>query len=198
VASPYAAREPVQEVMRREPEYQQWMTSANPLRRELLLQSFVTSLPQLLRYADRSSMAHGREVRLPLLDRRIAEFAFSLPASFLSDRGVSKRILRDAVAPLVPERVLARRDKIGFETPQASWLEQPLAREQIAATLLSDTARERGLYDVTAIEADVRAGAWRDSSAIWRALNMERWLQLFERAPGSSAPPDRLVPARAG
>jgi asparagine synthase (glutamine-hydrolysing) len=192
-ASPYAGGEAVQAVMRREPEYVSWMHAADPLRRELLLQCFVTSLPQLLRYADRSSMAHSREVRLPLLDRRIAEFALSLPASFLSDRGTSKRVLRDAVRGLVPSRVLTRRDKIGFETPQARWLDSPRARELISATLLDPVARERDLYDVDAIEADVRAGRWRDPSAIWRALNLERWLCLFEAAPSSAG----LVPARA-
>jgi asparagine synthase (glutamine-hydrolysing) len=196
LAPPYAAREPVEEVSRRDPEYMPWMRAADPLRRELMLQCFVTSLPQLLRYADRSSMAHGREVRLPLLDRRIAEFALSLPASFLSSEGVSKRILRDAVGGLVPNRVLARRDKIGFETPQAMWLELGAAREQIAATLLDREARGRGLYDTGAIEADVAAGRWRDPNAIWRALNLERWLELFERAP-APVRPDRLEPAGA-
>jgi asparagine synthase (glutamine-hydrolysing) len=195
ISSPYAGREVVRATMKREPEYLPWMRLADPLRRELLLQCFVTSLPQLLRYADRSSMAHSREVRLPLLDRRIAEFALSLPASFLSDRGVSKRVLRDAVRGLVPERVLCRRDKVGFETPQARWLGTPRAREQIAATLLDSRARERGVYDVSAIEADVHAGRWRDPDAIWRALNLERWLSLFEAEPSRS--PAGLVPARA-
>ncbi len=92
------------------------------MRRELLLETFVTSLPTLLRYADRSSMAHSREVRLPYLDRRVAEYAFSLPAAFLCQDGVTKRILRDAVRGLVPESILARRDKIAFEPPQARWL----------------------------------------------------------------------------
>ena len=197
LAPPYAASEPVEQVSRRDPEYMTWMTSADPLRRELLLQCFVTSLPQLLRYADRSSMAHGREVRLPLLDRRIAEFALSLPASFLSSEGVSKRILRDAVGDLVPARVLSRSDKIGFETPQARWLELPAARQQIASTLLDPRARGRGLYDDGAIEADVAAGRWRDPNAIWRALNLERWLELFERPPHTPAWRDRLEPAGA-
>ena len=75
---------------------------ADPLRRELLLQCFVTSLPQLLRYADRNSMARSRELRLPFLDRRIAEFALSLPAGWLYQAGIAKRILRDAVRDVVP------------------------------------------------------------------------------------------------
>ncbi len=196
-ASLYAGKGAVQGVVARDAEYAGWMRARDPLRRELLLQCFVTSLPQLLRYADRSSMAHSREVRLPLLDRRIAEFALSLPASFLSEGGTSKRILRDAVAEIVPARVLARRDKIGFETPQASWLEAPRARAAIASTLLDTRARERGLYATDAIEQDVRAGRWRDPNGIWRALNLERWLLLFEATPSAEPSPVGLTAARA-
>ena len=91
----------------------------SPLRRELLRQTFHTSLPTLLRYADRSSMAFSREVRLPFLDRRVAEYALSLPPTVsVVWAGVRKAVLRDAVRGLVPDEVLARRDKVGFETPQ--------------------------------------------------------------------------------
>jgi asparagine synthase (glutamine-hydrolysing) len=156
-----------------------WMRAADPLRRELYTEAFVTSLPQLLRYADRSSMAHSREVRLPFLDRRVAELAFSLPAGFLYRDGVSKAVLRAAVQGAVPARVLARRDKVGFEPPQARWLAEPAFRERIRDTLLDPVARGRGLYDAAAIEADARAGRWRDSAAIWRALNAELWLRAM-------------------
>ena len=73
-----------------------------PLARELLRQSFHTSLPQLLRYADRNSMAHSREVRLPFLSRAVAEYGFSLPAAFVYRKGVTKAVLRDAVRGIVP------------------------------------------------------------------------------------------------
>ena len=53
-------------------------------------------------------MAHSREMRLPFLDRRIAEFAYSLPPAWVYERGVSKRILRDAGRALVPESILRR------------------------------------------------------------------------------------------
>jgi asparagine synthase (glutamine-hydrolysing) len=179
-ASPYATSELVRAASGNEPRYLPWMRALRPLPRELLLQSFVTSLPQLLRYADRSSMAHSREVRLPLLDRRVAEYALSLPAAFAFTPGTTKRILREAARGLVPDSVLARNDKVGFETPQAQWLGAPRARKHIADCLLDDRARARGLYDCAAIEADLRAERWRDTAAIWRALNLERWLTLFE------------------
>jgi asparagine synthase (glutamine-hydrolysing) len=150
-----------------------------PLARELLMETFDTSLPNLLRYADRSSMAHSREVRLPFLDRRIAELALSLPASFLYANGVTKRVLRDAALGLVPDSVLTRRDKVGFEPPQKRWLAEPGLRKLAADVLLDPIADRRGLYARAAIEEDVRRGEWRDSDGIWRALNAELWLRAL-------------------
>jgi asparagine synthase (glutamine-hydrolysing) len=129
-------------------------------------------------------MAHSREVRLPFLDRRIAEFALSLPASFVYRNGVTKAVLREAVRNVVPAEVLERRDKVGYETPQAAWLATSAFRSLIAEVLLDPRARGRGLYDTRAVEADVRSERWRDPSGIWRALNLELWLQAFDLTPG--------------
>ena len=189
-AAPYASADAVElseaaTVARIEP----WARERDPLRRQLLIQCFETSLPHLLRYADRSSMAWSREVRLPFLDRRIAELALSLPARYVYRDGVSKRVLRDAARGLVPESVLARRDKVGFEPPQREWLQQPAFRERIAEVLLDPAARARGLYDAEALADDLRTGSWRDSDGVWRALNAELWLRnLVEaREPLASA-----------
>jgi asparagine synthase (glutamine-hydrolysing) len=159
----------------------------SPLARELLRQSFHTSMPALLRYADRNSMAHSREVRLPYLDRRLAEYALSLPPGFLYRGGVTKAVLRDAVRGLVPPVVLARRDKVGFEAPQARWLRDPVWVARIREVLLDPRARGRGFYDLSAVEADVRADGWRDTDGIWRALNLELWLDAFDRSRAPAA-----------
>jgi asparagine synthase (glutamine-hydrolysing) len=152
----------------------------SPISHELLRQTFHTSLPALLRYADRSSMAHSREVRLPFLDRRVAEYALSLPAGFLYRDGAKKAILREAVAGIAPPQVLARRDKIGFEPPQARWFSEPRFINLVSEALLDRQARTRGWYASDVIEADVAAGQWRDPAGIWRALNVELWLQAFQ------------------
>ena len=82
-----------------------------------------TSLPTLLRYEDRNSMAHSVESRLPFLTTQMAEYALSLPDDYvLTDRAVSKAVLRRSLAGVVPSQILRRRDKVGFETPQAKWL----------------------------------------------------------------------------
>jgi asparagine synthase (glutamine-hydrolysing) len=152
----------------------------SPLARELIRQGFYTSLPGLLRYADRNSMAHSREVRLPFLDRRIADFAFSLPSDFIYRDGTTKAVLREAVRGIVPDIVLNRRDKVGYETPQAQWLSEPAFVELIRDVLLDSSARSRGIYSSDVVEQDALAGRWRDPQGIFRALNLEVWLRTFE------------------
>jgi asparagine synthase (glutamine-hydrolysing) len=126
-------------------------------------------------------MAHSREVRLPFLDRRVAEFCLSLPADFAYRRQTRKAILREAVRGVVPDAVLARRDKIGFEPPQKKWLAEPAFIALIAEVLLDAQARGRGLYNSHAIEDDVSGRQWRDPAGAWRALNLELWLRSVAR-----------------
>lgn len=155
-----------------------------PLRRELLRQSLATSLPALLRYADRSSMAHSREVRLPFLSRDLADLAFSLPAGHLLRGQETKAVLRDAVADLVPQAVLRRRDKVGFEPPQAAWLRDPALLDVAREALLDPSAAALGLHRA-ALEQDLRTGELREHASMWRALSVALWRQ--ELASPSSA-----------
>ena len=92
--------------------------AGNPLKAWLYVDLMHGHLQELLRYADRNSMAFSREVRLPFLDHRLVEFTLSLPANLLMGGGWSKRVLRAAMRDIVPAAILARRDKIGF---MASW-----------------------------------------------------------------------------
>ena len=79
-------------------------------------------LEELLRYADRNSMAHGREVRLPFLDHELVEFIFSLPANFKIRNGWTKWLLRKNMEKSLPAEITWRRDKTGFEPPQEQWI----------------------------------------------------------------------------
>jgi asparagine synthase (glutamine-hydrolysing) len=185
LASPYMRRDVIDRTLDFEPPVPEF-SAGSAMRRELLLEAFVTSLPTLLRYADRSSMAHSREVRLPFLDRRVAEFALSLPAAFLCRDGVTKRILRDASRGFVPASILARRDKVAFEPPEARWLATPAWRDRIADVLLDPRTKVRELYDSAAIETDLRRGVWRDHAAVWRAFCAEVWREAF--APSAVRP----------
>src|SRR5262249_4516641 len=85
-----------------------------------------TSLPMLLHYEDRSSMAHGIEARVPFLDHRLVEFSVALGDHHKMLGGETKRVLRRAMSDLLPAMVRDRTDKIGFATPEESWLKGPL------------------------------------------------------------------------
>jgi asparagine synthase (glutamine-hydrolysing) len=176
-ASPYVARGIAREaagVNRLPPD---WKHTGSPLRRELLVQAFRTSLPNLCRYGDRNSMAHSVEMRMPFLDRRVADFALSLPPSLVFKGGVTKRLLRDALRGVVPDAVLDRREKVGYETPERSWFNDPAARGRIAQVVLDPGARKSGRYDTAALERDFAAGSWSDVGALWRVVNVELWLR---------------------
>ena len=82
-------------------------------------------LEELLRYADRNSMAHGREVRLPFLNHELVEFLFSLPSHFKIREGWTKWTLRKAMEKTLPSAITWRPNKIGLEPPQLSWMQLP-------------------------------------------------------------------------
>lgn len=91
------------------------------LKERLLISLFGGELQELLRYADRNSMAHSREVRLPYLDHRIVEFVMSLPDHFLINNAFNKYLLRKSYENELPKEIVWRKNKIGFEIPQNNW-----------------------------------------------------------------------------
>jgi asparagine synthase (glutamine-hydrolysing) len=106
-------------------------------------------LRNLLRFADRSSMAFSREVRLPYLSHELVEFLFTLPDSYKVQAGWTKRILRHAMAGIVPEPVQLRVEKLGFEAPQQEWMQSRHMRpliEESGELLLRERIIESGEY----------------------------------------------------
>lgn len=97
----------------------------------LYYNTFMNGMEELLRYADRNSMAHGIETRLPFLDHNLVEFVFSLPSHFKIREGWTKWILRQSMEGLLPEEIVYRRDKTGFEPPQRTWMQDPTLQEYI-------------------------------------------------------------------
>jgi asparagine synthase (glutamine-hydrolysing) len=88
-------------------------------------------LEELLRFADRNSMAHGREVRLPFLNHELVEFVFSLSSQLKMHKGWTKLLMRKAMDKKLPDEIVWRKEKIGFETPQKAWMEEPVLQEYI-------------------------------------------------------------------
>lgn len=88
-------------------------------------------LEELLRFADRNSMAHGREVRLPFLSHELVSFVFSLPSNFKIQNGFTKHLLRRVMDKKLPDEIVWRKDKIGYEPPQQQWMENAQVQELI-------------------------------------------------------------------
>jgi asparagine synthase (glutamine-hydrolysing) len=151
------------------------------LQDELRANLLRTSLPALLRYEDRNSMAFSVEARTPFLDYRLVELARRWPGADLVRDGWSKAVLRDAMAGVLPEAVRLRRDKLGFASPERRFLlglaprlrEALGPRSRLAPWLRSDV-RERWLA-----EDDARLVA---RPGLWRMLSAELWLRHLEAA----------------
>lgn len=88
-------------------------------------------LEELLRFADRNSMAHGREVRLPFLNHELVEFVFSLPSQLKMHEGWTKFLLRKAMNKKLPDEIVWRKEKVGFETPQKKWMQEKIIQDYI-------------------------------------------------------------------
>jgi asparagine synthase (glutamine-hydrolysing) len=97
----------------------------------LYFDTFCSGLEQLLRYADRNSMAHGREVRLPFLQHELVEFVFSLPGSMKIRGGYTKWILRKLMSDKLPGDIVWTKRKTGFEPPQKEWMKHTKVQEYI-------------------------------------------------------------------
>jgi asparagine synthase (glutamine-hydrolysing) len=88
-------------------------------------------LGELLRYADSNSMAHSREVRLPFLNHELVAFVFSLPSSLKIRQGWSKWLLRKSMENNLPSAIVWRKEKVGFEPPQQTWMRHPLVQAMV-------------------------------------------------------------------
>lgn len=104
----------------------------------LYYNTFINGLEELLHLADRNSMAHSVEVRLPFLYHPLVEWLFTLPPHFKIHQGWTKWLLRKAVEPRLSTEIVWRKDKVGFEPPQKLWMvnESVLEAIQEAKALL--------------------------------------------------------------
>lgn len=155
---------------------------------EHLYQCFHASQqPSILRNVDRASMAHGVEVRMPLMDWRLVTYAFALPPESKLGGGHTKRVLRDAMAGIMPERIRMRRSKLGFNSPMVEWFNGGLSEMIFELTqdpLWQDSpfwsGRELGSY----FQAKTRSQAWTSQDwgeclRLWTYLNLVLWQKLF-------------------
>ena len=153
---------------------------AEPLARLQDVDLGVYLVDDLLVKTDRSSMAQSLELRVPFLDNEVAASALGLATPLKVRRGAKKRLLRQALAPLLPREVL-KGPKQGFSIPVAAWLRGPLqgfARE----TLSAETLSRQGWLDpaaVTRVLDDHCAGREDLSRQLWGLLAFTLWFDRY-------------------
>lgn len=171
------------------PEDATWDSLPGLLHR-MMYQDFVKYLPdEVLVKVDRAAMSASLETRIPLLDRRIIEFAWSLPLGFKQKRGQSKWLLRQVLYRYVP-RKLVERPKQGFAAPVEDWIRKelrPWAEEMLAESRL----RQDGFFNAGNVRqkwADHLSGKGDWGRPLWNVLMFQGWLesQKAQRPPDSS------------
>jgi asparagine synthase (glutamine-hydrolysing) len=149
-----------------------------PMTHRLLWLDLHTYLPDNgLALVDRSTMAVGLEARVPLLDHRLVEYAFSLPPDRLLRPGATKVAFREAVASLVPE-VVRTRPKSGFSPPFKSWV-RGSERDRALALLERGLLARDGVIDASAVRSLVEGGSPRRYNKLWLLLNLEAWYRRW-------------------
>lgn len=152
----------------------------NDVINESIRQFTNSSVPVQLHWADRDSMAHSVESRLPFLDYRLVSSVIACPADFKLGQGTTKRLLRRGVAHRLPPQILQRQDKVGFITPEQIWLctEQGayfsswlLQRVDIVLSIISPASLKRALR--------ILSGEERYSRFAWRVISMVMWAERF-------------------
>lgn len=137
-------------------------------------------IPALLRHGDRNSMHFSIESRVPFLTLEMAELALSLPEEYLiSNNGETKHIFRSAMRGIVPDDILDRKDKIGFATPEQTWLFEiaDTAREWIKnSEHIEFIDHENLLENFDAVITKKAPFSWQ----VWRWINYVRWFQNME------------------
>jgi len=143
--------------------------------------TFGANLQMLLHWEDRNSMAHSIEARVPFLDHPLVEFSLALGNAHKIAGAETKRILRLAMADVLPRAVAERRGKIGFETPEAIWFRGPL-RDLVVGGTEATLARYPELLNargVRRLRDTMLAGRKPLKPSLWRIVNLGIWGERF-------------------
>jgi len=139
------------------------------------------TLPAVLKAEDRTTMAHSIESRLPFLDFRLVEYMFSVPNDMKIRHGLGKYIQRLALRGILPEKVRARKEKVGFNAPSEHWFRQEL-RDWVEEIGTSSSLFDRGILDRQGFEAVRRehlSGRANHYQFLWQVLNLDLWLNEY-------------------
>jgi asparagine synthase (glutamine-hydrolysing) len=150
---------------------------------------FRETAPCCLRAEDRQCTAFGLDHADPFLDHRLIEFMFRIPGDLKIRDGITKRLLRDAMAGILPEETRSRIKKTGWNAPAHVWF-SGRGLEQLHDLVGSRPFRERGLWNASEVERIldehaeiVSTGGLRENHMmfLWQLVNLETWLSMFDR-----------------
>lgn len=151
------------------------------LNKRLLFDLTEGSVPNLLRYEDKNSMAHSIESRVPFLDHEFVEFVHSLPIDQKIKHGWNRYVYRNAMKGLMPEKNRLRRSKIGFVNSEWEWLQAKSA--QISEIFSSEEFKSRKYWHADRVlenfQAWVKGEIRGDGLFFWRVLSTELWLRIY-------------------
>ena len=154
----------------------------------------------ILTKVDRASMAHSLEVRVPLLDHHVAEWAGGISPDIKLRGREGKYILKKSLEPMLSENILYR-DKMGFAVPLSSWFRGPL-KERVRSALGGSRLAETGLFDtsyLTTLVDQHQSGEREHSAVLWSLMMFESFLrQVHDGAPPAAATGPRRELAEAG
>ena len=139
------------------------------------------TLPMLLHWEDRNSMAHSLEARVPFMDHKLIEFALSMPDEFKISNGDTKVLLKSAMSGLVPRQIINRRDKKGFTTPEEMWLRKD-PKGQWSALIKQAAENSPDIF------SEGLETCWNEflqskaplSPLYWRAITFGVWRKVFD------------------
>ena len=132
----------------------------------------------ILTKVDRASMAHGLEVRVPLLDHKLVEWMSYLPPEMKLEGREGKALFKQALRPYLPDNILYRQ-KMGFAVPLASWFRGPL-RQRVREAVLGNVLADTGLFDADFLREMVgqhQSGRRDYSAPLWSLLMFESFLR---------------------
>lgn len=165
----------------RKPYLEKMMAQRDGMLRIQQIRSF--SLPRLLKWDDRNSMAFSVEGRYPFLDHELIELCLSFASSTLYHRGWTKLPLRSGLKTILPARIHARRSKFGFEVPQDKWLCGPM-RPVLENWLCQDhplweLVERKDVESLASLTWQLQGKRQEPGQALFRLFIFDRWAEIF-------------------